>query len=141
MRENRGLAASAEGSGACSTARGMRRAVLALCVGVLPGLLGCGGVVERKSSRQSTDPAGSAGKSGSPPSSGYDPFGDASTALGECVLGPGEGTTGACDWVVEGRCYTEREMACNCACPHDRDSQCSSGFERGPTGHVAVDCF
>jgi hypothetical protein len=32
-------------------------------------------------------------------------------------------------------------MACNCACPRSHDSQCVSGFESGPNGHVLVSCF
>lgn len=64
------------------------------------------------------------------------------TELGACT--PGSmvyDTPGACPWVAENRCYATREMACNCACPRDRDSQCSSGFDSGPSGRVDVDCF
>jgi hypothetical protein len=64
------------------------------------------------------------------------------TELGECQLGTVVyDTRGDCPWVAELRCYTTREMACNCACPRDRDSQCSSGFGNGPSGRVEVDCF
>jgi hypothetical protein len=64
------------------------------------------------------------------------------TELGECKLGQMVyDTRGSCPWVAENRCYQTREMACNCACPRDRDSQCSSGFDNGPDGRVDVDCY
>jgi len=64
------------------------------------------------------------------------------TELGECQLGQMVyDTRGACPWVAEKRCYQTREMACNCACPRDRDSQCSSGFDDGPDGRVDVVCY
>jgi len=45
-----------------------------------------------------------------------------------------------CAWVAENRCYDTREMACNCACPRSRNSECASGFDDGPDGHVWVAC-
>ena len=67
----------------------------------------------------------------------------ADTELGDCKLGVAAYGTGAspCPWVADNRCYTTRAMACNCACPRERDSQCLSGFESGPEGRVEVDCF
>lgn len=67
---------------------------------------------------------------------------DADTDLGSCKLGPVEdySSPAPCAWVADKRCYTEREMACNCACPRSRNSQCSSGFDAGPDGHVWVSC-
>lgn len=68
---------------------------------------------------------------------------NADTELGDCKLGVaayGEGAS-ACAWVADNRCYSTRAMACNCACPRDRDSQCLSGFESGPEGRVDVVCY
>ena len=66
---------------------------------------------------------------------------DADTELGECTLGfPVFGTGKPCAWVADDRCYDTREMACNCECPRDRDSQCVSGFDDGPDGRVLVEC-
>jgi hypothetical protein len=63
------------------------------------------------------------------------------TALGECKLGFSVFETGQpCAWIADDRCYDTREMACNCECPRDRDSQCFSGFDNGPDGHVLVEC-
>jgi hypothetical protein len=56
------------------------------------------------------------------------------------VRGPAETYGIACPWVADSRCYEARDMACNCACPRDRDSQCLSGFGEGPDGHVEVVC-
>jgi hypothetical protein len=68
---------------------------------------------------------------------------NADTELGECKLGVSAYGDAAypCPWVGGERCYGTREMACNCVCPRDRDSQCSSGFEAGPDGRVEVYCF
>ena len=67
---------------------------------------------------------------------------NASVDLGECTLGPAENRAvdDPCPWVADDRCYETREMACNCACPRSRDSQCVSGFADGPDGHVWVAC-
>ena len=65
---------------------------------------------------------------------------DADTELGECKLGPIENYDVDCAWVADKRCYTARDMACNCACPRSGNSQCASGFEAGPRGHVWVAC-
>ncbi len=64
----------------------------------------------------------------------------ADTELGSCVLGSPENYDRACPWVAKDRCYDTREMACNCACPRSRDSQCISGFGTGEFGHVLVSC-
>ena len=68
---------------------------------------------------------------------------NADTELGECQLGPVVYSADAspCAWVADERCYATRAMACNCVCPRDRDSQCSSGFEAGPDGRVEVHCY
>lgn len=112
---------------------------------LLPLLLlaaACGGVVEGGS--QDPDegtPDSSPSNSESQASPGTDNP-DADTDLGECTLGPVENrsTNKPCAWVADKRCYESREMACNCACPRSRNSQCVSGFESGPDGHVWVAC-
>ena len=117
------------------------RSVLASLGVVL--LVGCGGMVER-SSRDPEDgePGGPSGlpsdEDSQGPPGGIEP--DADTALGECVLGFPEASPKPCAWVADGRCYEARKMACNCACPRDRDSQCLSGFASGPDGRVWVVC-
>jgi hypothetical protein len=105
----------------------------------------CGGNVERSGSRDrdlDPDPDAVAGKpaegDGKTPSGMPLPDGD--TELGDCKLGPKESFDVDCAWVAEDRCYTTREMACNCACPNTSNSQCASGFEAGPNGHVWVSC-
>jgi hypothetical protein len=111
----------------------------------LPVLLAagaCGGVVEGGS--QDPDegtPSNSPSGTGASSSQGTDNP-DADTDLGDCTLGPTENraTDQQCAWVAEMRCYQTREMACNCACPRSRNSQCASGFEAGPDGHVWVAC-
>jgi hypothetical protein len=107
---------------------------------VLSTLLACGGEVTGGGSQSSsTAEQSSPSQGGSQPKS---TFGAPNTALGDCVEGPLEGSAEAtsCTWVAKQHCYEQREMACNCACPRDRDSQCLSGFDKGPTGHVPVDC-
>jgi len=104
-----------------------------------PLLAACGGIVERRgdASESVDDSTSNDSASGdSNPSSNVK--GD--TALGDCALGPAESRGIPCAWVADRRCYTDREMACNCACPRTRDSQCVSGFDDGPNGHVAVSC-
>lgn len=65
---------------------------------------------------------------------------DADTELGSCKLGRKEDYREPCRWVADRRCYDDREMACNCACPRSHNSQCTSGFDDGPDGHVWVTC-
>jgi hypothetical protein len=68
------------------------------------------------------------------------PSRDGETVLGECKLGREEDYRDPCPWVADERCYDDREMACNCACPRSRNSHCFSGFEAGAHGHVIVSC-
>src|SRR4051812_46398193 len=108
----------------------------------LPVAAACGGNVEGgshepKESAPSSEP--------STPASNHDQGTDnpdADVDLGDCTLGPAENraTANPCPWVADDRCYETREMACNCACPRTRNSQCASGFEAGPNGHVWVAC-
>jgi hypothetical protein len=116
--------------------------------------LACGGRTETGVPGTIDDPTGSDGSnqgsgkgSGKEPGSGCDELhgqcdAGADTELGECKLGVREySTSKPCPWVADGRCYDTREMACNCECPRDRDSQCLSGFGDGPNGHVLVECI
>jgi len=114
---------------------------------LLPLGVACGGVVEGGSKDpQDGTPSGAATSSSKAGSSSSSDSGtdnpDADTDLGSCTLGPLENRASAqqCAWVAEKRCYQTREMACNCACPRSRNSQCSSGFDDGPDGHVWVAC-
>jgi hypothetical protein len=95
----------------------------------------CGGQVQGGSDEPShaDEPA-----DGSMKPSTATPEGD--TELGACELGRKEDYRDPCPWVAEGRCYDDREMACNCACPRSGNSQCVSGFEAGAHGHVIVSC-
>lgn len=115
-------------------------------LGVWLVLLGpaCGGIAERGSRDGDGDFYHGGGdapvRDADPPDGGgYDPTkGD--TELGECRLGTPEGASETCPWLADRRCYTEREMACNCVCPRSRDSLCLSGFDAGPQGRVLVTC-
>lgn len=103
----------------------------------------CGGVVEGGSHDPGgSAPSGAAAASGSSSSSSGADDPNADTDLGACQLGSLENlASGApCAWVAEKRCYDTREMACNCACPRNRNSQCASGWAAGPDGHVWVAC-
>jgi hypothetical protein len=109
---------------------------------VLPLVMACGGVVEGGSNEPDDGTSKSAASGSSSGSKGGTDYPDADTDLGECKLGPLETdqTHPLCAWVANKRCYQAREMACNCACPRSRDSQCTSGFDEGPDGHVWVSC-
>jgi hypothetical protein len=112
----------------------------------LPFAVACGGVVEtshepgESTSKSTNGTSGASGKSDKSGKSTDDP--DADTDLGSCEFGPKEnyGSDKPCAWVADGLCYDTREMACNCACPRSHNSQCVSGFESGPNGHVWVAC-
>jgi hypothetical protein len=118
----------------------MRRAVLGFLGFLLSSLLGCGGIAQGGGTDPEPDGSTNSAKGGT---NSTDSFGNADTAVGECIEGPLEADAAfdMCAWVAKGRCYMEREKACNCACPHDRDSQCSSGFGGPGNGHVKVSCF
>jgi hypothetical protein len=66
----------------------------------------------------------------------------ADTELGDCKLGEVSWDVAeGCAWIADNRCYETREMACNCACPRSRNSQCTSGFDSGPDGRIQVECY
>lgn len=106
------------------------------------GIVACGGNVSGGSDGPEGDPDGSDSPSREPDPSSPDTVDGADTALGDCKLGPRlfDGSDEPCAWVAKERCYAEREMACNCACPRGRNSQCASGFDAGPNGQVWVSC-
>lgn len=116
-----------------------------LALGALVLVFGCGGRVER--GPEGDDPEAAAGNAAMPSKSGsghtespgIDPVAD--TLLGPCVLGRPEASAATCPWVADHLCYDARQMACNCSCPRDHDSQCLSSFAAGPNGHVEVSCF
>lgn len=112
---------------------------LAVVVGSGALLVACGGVVEGGGSEK-PEPSTSSGATANKDDSASPGFGEPGTELGECVLGPAETYAVPCAWVADGRCYETRAMACNCACPRTHNSQCTSGFESGPDGHVWVVC-
>lgn len=118
----------------------MWRRVLSLGVWTLA--VACGGNVEGGQK----DPEGGDSSPPGATTSEKDDFGsdnpDADIDLGSCKLGPVENYSSPepCAWVADKRCYSSREMACNCSCPRSRNSQCASGFEAGPDGHVWVAC-
>lgn len=109
-------------------------------------VVACGGVVEGGSRQDGGEQTPSTNPGKDPPASDDEDSGsglndpNADTELGDCKLGYAETYTKACAWVTDGRCYETRQMACNCACPRDRNSQCASGFEGGADGHVWVAC-
>lgn len=106
-------------------------------------LVACGGNVSGGSSSEADPEPEPAADEVSDPGAGPGPSGgpNADTDLGECVLGPKASEVGVeCAWVTGNRCYAERAMACNCACPRGRNSQCVSGFEGGPFSRVWVSC-
>ena len=118
-----------------------------LCLGLLALPLGaaCGGSVTGGGAEDDESMLPAPGDQPSQPNDQPSGKGDpeADTELGECKLGVSARGEAAypCPWVAGERCYGTREMACNCVCPRDRDSQCSSGFEGGPDGRVEVYCY
>lgn len=109
------------------------------CVPWLVLVLGCGGNVEG-GARDPEAEQNSGEVPATPPGDDESASVDADIELGACKLGRKEDWREPCAWVADGRCYADREMACNCACPRSRNSQCVSGFEDGPDGHVWVSC-
>ena len=64
--------------------------------------------------------------------------------LGACEEGfdPAQNPDRLCNWLGDdGRCYDSRPEACNCICPRDRDSVCSSEFYQGEGEATPVTCF
>lgn len=96
--------------------------------------MSCGGDVQRE---PSDDPSGSVGASGAAGAGAEDPWGG--TPLGDCKGGfqPGNPEE-PCLWKVGKLCYPTKHDACNCACPKDHDSICSSGY---PDGFSPVEVY
>lgn len=104
----------------------------------------CGGRTEGGSSEAlEPEPGRNEGNEGNEGKGNWSSPGfEGDTPLGECVLGfpPYRPEGRSCPWLADDLCYESREMACNCICPRNRDSQCSSGFDAGPDGRVHVYC-
>ena len=86
--------------------------------------MACGGSVEREeqgggeAGQANGDAGGSKGSNGSN-----------KVPLGECKPGFAPGTPGKeCRWLSDGLCFEERDAACACACPRDKDSICQSSL-------------
>ena len=103
--------------------------------------IACGGTVitpteEDPETNPSVEPSSDAGAAGD--------AGWHQVPLGACEEGfdPTENPDRLCNWLGEdGRCYDSRPEACNCICPSDRDSVCSSGFYQGEGEATPVACF
>jgi hypothetical protein len=106
----------------------------------------CGGTVldpeDGETAPSSQTGSGSGSETGSQTGSETAPdFKD--VPLGECIEGFSRhvDATTPCNWLGEdGLCYETKEAACNCICPRDRDSTCSSGFFRGEGEATPVNC-
>ena len=121
-----------------ATARQMVRALL---LGAF--LVACGGHTEGGTDQTGeNDPPETGNGKGNPDDQGSPSNVDGDTPLGECVLGfaPYASEGRSCTWLADDLCYESRDMACNCVCPRNRDSQCASGFEGGPDSRVEVYC-
>ena len=86
--------------------------------------------------------AAQTGTAGSPSARGSsDPL--PSRPLGDCTPGFPRAQSPArpCNWLTEdGICFDDKDVACNCICPTDHDSQCISGFG-GPGSATLVQCL
>jgi hypothetical protein len=103
-------------------------------------VIACGGTVEQPdNSPSSTEPGtGTSTDTGSSTESGFK-----DVQLGNCESGfdPDSEIDRPCDWLgQDGLCYESKEEACNCICPRDQDSYCSSGFFRGEGEATPVSC-
>jgi hypothetical protein len=123
----------------------MTRLSIGMLAVVLEAAVACGGNVEGGSKAPGDDtpattPSDNDASGDSDQNAIDNP--DADTELGSCKLGPRENLASSepCAWVADDRCYQTHDMACNCACPRSRNSQCVSGFDAGPDGHVWVAC-
>jgi hypothetical protein len=97
----------------------------------------CGGQVDDGGEK---DPTGAPGSpSGDSGTDEDDPW--SGVPLGDCQGGfkPGNPEE-PCVWKVGKLCYPTKHDACNCACPKDHDSICSSGYPDG-FGPVEVFCL
>jgi hypothetical protein len=46
-----------------------------------------------------------------------------------------------CPYYADGLCYETKAAACNCVCPRDHDSWCSSELGESPAWTMGVSCF
>lgn len=106
-------------------------------------MVACGGVVSEPEDRESAPSTDTASGTSTGTGSGADSeFKD--VPLGDCETGfdPNSDPTTPCNWLGEdGLCYETRDAACNCICPRNRDSTCSSGFFRGEGQATPVYCI
>jgi len=88
---------------------------------------------------------GSAGRGGTSSSSSapMEPFSFVDSMLQRCRLGPtwSAGSSQACNFRFDGRCYDDANAVCACACPRDSNSVCVlSGFLADPNNPLMVSC-
>jgi len=104
-------------------------------------LAGCGGRTESDEGQTGEDEPDDGASPGT--GGGDTPMGPGETTLGTCKPGfdPVREPSRSCDWLAEERCYPTKTDACNCACPRDRASTCSSGFFMGAGNRTRVSCF
>ncbi len=132
-----------------------RKSSTSWCFGVLAvALSGCGGETsggtpsgnerpdaELGEAREQVDrqPVPDGSDEGTPRGS----FGDmaGSRPLGECEPGfVPDNSERPCTWLADGLCHAEKDNACNCICPQEKDSVCVSGFPAGEDGRTPVIC-
>ena len=132
--------------------RPLRPATALLLLGfALSALVGCGGTVEGAAGdapgaedEEMLDAedttAGGTGSAG-PREDGNDAGDAGELPLEDCDLGffPGEGTE-PCNWLAEERCYETKAKACDCICPREGPSICSSDFYGGQDSRTQVRC-
>lgn len=126
----------------------MRRNVFVILI--LAGACACGGIAESHSDRSgptASEPAAASpnpdpSNSQAPPSKPSGSNFGTTDELANCVLGYRlEEDPESCHWLTDGRCYETKAAACACACPVDKTSVCSSGFDQGPGGQTQVFCY
>lgn len=103
--------------------------------------MACGGTVEGSAGDSPREEGEEVEGSGAARGDGSD-VGDAGDLpLEECELGlfPGE-STDFCNWLAEERCYETKAKACDCICPRDGASVCSSDFYGGEDSRTKVRC-
>lgn len=100
----------------------------------------CGGRIESDSGTGGGTGTDGAGPDGS--GEGGASAGPSGSPLGACEGGFERSVDGPpCNWVDgDDLCYSTKDEACNCICPRDRDSVCSSGFFRGEGNSTPVSC-
>lgn len=107
--------------------------------------MACGGTVEGTDGARANGEMPNGDDDGMPSGGTRDDGSDASDAgdlaLEECELGflPNEATE-PCNWLGDDRCYETKAKACDCLCPRDTASVCSSDFYGGEGSRTKVRC-